>query len=143
MEVRNCPQCGKLFVYAGRNLCLDCIGREELQFEAIKTHLREHPGCTVDALHEATGVPRQLILRFLREGRLVKGDLAEGELRCRRCGRAISSGALCAGCAQRVGEELEDARGQPAAAREGDHASRMHIAQWLKKRDTSARGSEE
>lgn len=106
-ELRNCPQCGRIFSYLGRNLCPRCMEKEEDEFKIVRTYIRENPGATITETAEATGVAEQTILRFLREGRLVsRGLQASSTLECERCGRKITEGRYCTSCQQELEREV-------------------------------------
>ena len=70
MKVKNCPQCGSLFIDVGFRVCERCLKYENEQFEIVKEYLQKNAGVTVEQISEATGVSRQLILQFIKAGRL-------------------------------------------------------------------------
>ncbi|TYP50911.1 TIGR03826 family flagellar region protein [Thermosediminibacter litoriperuensis] len=100
MEIRNCPVCGKVFVFVARNLCPECIAKEEEEFRKVKDYLYEFPGATMEEISEKTGVSPKKILEFLREGRLLlKKENVNILLRCQMCGSPILTGRICEKCA--------------------------------------------
>ncbi|BCV25532.1 MerR family transcriptional regulator [Gelria sp. Kuro-4] len=128
MEVRNCPRCGKMFAYSGFKLCPACRREEENLFAQVESYLRTHPGANLEAVAEGTGIDKEIILDFIRNGRLVTLK-AEGLLRCEICGRPIDQGRICRQCAGQLKKGLVQERkpAAPAPAEEGrDH--RLHIA---------------
>lgn len=139
MEVRNCPRCGKVFVYTGRRFCLDCFREQEEQFRQVEMYLRSHPGANLQTVADGTGVAKEVILEFIRSGRLVTLK-AEGLLRCEICGRPIDRGRICEACATQMKSGLGHGRvrfepggGQePSATFARDH--RVHILDMLKKK---------
>ena len=116
-DFRNCPVCGRLFRYAGRNLCPACIAEEEKEYEKVRSYVRDHEGANITEVSEATGVSVEKIIRFLREGKLVaKGALAaEGVIACERCGAPIGGGQFCERCREELARELQS-RISPAAS---------------------------
>lgn len=97
MELRNCPECGKLFTYVSRNLCPECIAKEDEMLRTIQSFLDEHKNATISEISEGTGVPGEKIVSLLQDGRLV----ATGQthlLSCERCGASITHGRFCATC---------------------------------------------
>lgn len=107
MDLRNCPQCGKVFRYTGRNLCHDCFAEEEKLFERVRDFLDDNQGAKLDKVEEATGVPADKILKWLREGRLIsKGGVIPG-LVCERCGAPVESGRLCGKCSRQLEEQIK------------------------------------
>lgn len=129
MEVRNCPRCGKIFVYTGVNLCPACRREEEELFRQVRSFLHSHPGANLEEVAQGTGIDKGLILEFIRRGRLLplKG---EGELRCEICGRPIEQGRICRECAGELTQGLVKAKPASPPQREdslrGEH--RMHVA---------------
>jgi len=103
VELRNCPECGKVFVYVTRNLCPECAAKEEELFRKVKDYLYEVPGATMEEIYEKTGVPPKKILEFLREGRLIlKKENVNLILHCEMCGQPILTGRLCDKCSREM-----------------------------------------
>lgn len=111
-ELRNCPQCGKVFMKVVRNLCPACIDLEEKQYDEVCTYLRKNPGAQVEQIEEDTGVEETKVLRWMREGRLVADGLdGKSVLICQRCGRQVEKGNLCPKCMQFLAQEINAAKG--------------------------------
>lgn len=138
-ELRNCPECDRLFAYVGRNLCPQCIEKEEEEFRVVRNYVRDHPGATVFDTAEATGVDEEKILRFLREGRLIsRGLQSSAVFRCESCGKVVDPGVrYCRECVQKLDRELKKhipEAPQPAPSRETTRErERMHIMEDAKK----------
>ncbi|NLU51098.1 MAG: hypothetical protein GXX09_12025 [Syntrophomonadaceae bacterium] len=116
-ELRNCPECGQLFAYQGKDLCPKCTEVEEQEFTIVRQYVRKHPGATILQVAEETGVDEEKILRFLKEGRLVSKGLAAGaSITCERCGARIEQGRYCRSCVQ----ELDNALRQTIATMKKD-----------------------
>lgn len=98
MNLRNCPECGRMFEFTGRNLCPDCVNKEEEDYETIKNYLRQNPNAGVSDVSEKTGVSEKKILAFLKKGRLVLEPQNSIALNCEHCGKPIRSGRYCDGC---------------------------------------------
>ena len=100
MSIRNCPECGKLFEFLFKNLCPDCINKEDGEFEAIVAYLRENPGVGISEISEATGIGVNRIVKMLKSGRLIavceRHDIVL--LTCERCGKPIAEGQFCLQC---------------------------------------------
>lgn len=134
-ELRNCPECGRVFAYTGlRNLCPQCIEEEEKKFVKVRQYLRDHSGASVFEVAEATGVKEEVILRFLREGRLKTKNLSqEVALECARCGKRILSGKYCADCLAELTKDFkraqaeEDKKEKPAADIKRRSRERWHL----------------
>ncbi|MGD0153883.1 MAG: MerR family transcriptional regulator [Thermacetogeniaceae bacterium] len=98
MSLRNCSECGRIFEFTARDLCPDCVNKEEEDYELIKNCLRHNPGAGISEVSEKTGVAEKKILVFLKKGRLLLGPENSITLNCERCGKPIRSGRYCDGC---------------------------------------------
>lgn len=107
-NLRNCPQCGRLFAYNGRNLCSRCLRAEDEEYMVVRRYVRDHPGATVFEVADETGVDEEKILQFLRDGRLEARGLQQ-MLECGRCGKKISQGNYCEDCLKIMDAELRGA----------------------------------
>ena len=107
--LRNCVQCGRLFVSAAA-VCPECRQAEDAAFERVRAYLDEHPAASIAETCEATGVTSALLHRFVEEGRLA---LAAGAgATCKICGAPVTSGRLCPDCqAELVRAQERTARG--------------------------------
>lgn len=139
MELRNCPECGKLFAYVSRNLCPECIEKEEELFRRVESFLKEHGSATVQEISKATGVPESKVISFLRTGRLVASSNSP-LLECERCGRPIATGRFCDACRAALAAALKEEKGQGSGdalgARpqlEGSGEKRMYTAELYRK----------
>jgi flagellar operon protein (TIGR03826 family) len=100
MNLKNCPKCGKLFAKkANYKLCPVCRDSEENDFEKVKDYLWDNPKASIEEVHNETGVDRDLIIKFVRDGRLIaEGIEVNFDLECKRCGDPIAKGKYCASC---------------------------------------------
>lgn len=121
MELKNCEDCGRLFMSAGALRCPECLDKEEAVFARIRDYVWEHPGVTVEEVVRELGVKPEKVLAYLREGRLaIKG------LTCQNCGAPIAMGRLCQRC---VGELQTDV--DRTVQR---YKAKMHTASWRKEK---------
>ncbi len=98
-DFRNCKRCGKLFASSYGSVCQQCLAKDESDFKLVKEYIYEHDGVTITEVSEATGVPAQRILRYLKEERLELNGTGGGILlSCESCGTAILSGRYCESC---------------------------------------------
>lgn len=104
MELKNCKKCGKLFSpQANEKVCPVCRDEEEEKFKKVKEYLWDNPNASVEEVHEATGVEEELIIKFVKEDRLIaEGIDVDIMLECERCGTQISSGRFCESCKQEL-----------------------------------------
>lgn len=127
-ELRNCPECGRVFAYVGKNLCHKCIEKEEEEFRVVRTYVREHPGATIIETSEETGVDEETILIFLREGRLIsRGLKASADIRCERCGVVIEDGHYCRACLAELDGQFKRTLDSSRTSQSADPAHGMHI----------------
>lgn len=133
-ELRNCPECGRVFAYVGKNLCHKCIDKEEDEFRVVRVYVRENPGATIIETSEETGVDEETILRFLREGRLIsRGLKASYVIHCERCGALIDDGRYCHSCLSELDGQLRRTiQGSSSSDRADRDAHGMHILEHEK-----------
>jgi len=127
LSLRNCPNCGRVFTYAGKDLCPVCLREEEERFDRLRLYLREHPQASVDELSEATGVAVKTILKYLREGRLIMAP-QKSRLYCEICGEPISHGRFCRRCSAELVGEVR-------SLTEGAEKGKFHTAERFRKRE--------
>lgn len=117
MELKNCEDCGRLFMSAGARHCPECLDKEEAIFSCIRDYVWEHPGVTVDEVVKELGIKPEKVLAYLREGRLaIKG------LTCQKCGAPITMGKLCQHCAGELQADVNNIVQKQKA--------KMHTARW-------------
>ncbi len=104
MDLRNCPECGKLYINNNFQLCPDCRQRELDEEDKVAQYLREIAKASIAEICQATGVKEKIVLRMIKRGR-VTGQV-EVSYPCEHCGRSITEGLLCASCNERLLSEL-------------------------------------
>ncbi len=131
MSIRNCPECGRLYLDTGSDLCPECVREEDRQFDLVKEYLEEHPNAVVDEVSEMTGVAKERIVKFLRVGRLTQGSVQGFVLRCEVCGAVIETGRLCRRCMSGFEDAASPASRKRDPVRQG--FQRMHTYEVIKK----------
>ncbi len=106
MNLRNCPECGRLFELMVRDLCPKCIDKEEADFALIKNFLRQNPGMGISEVCEETGVTEKKVLQLIRTGRLLL-ETGNMNVNCECCGKPIESGRYCDSCYSLLDKNLE------------------------------------
>jgi len=102
MDLRNCPKCGKLFVYRQRNLCPQCLKKDEEDFDRVREFINNNPKATIEEVSEGTEVTVKKILEYLKEGRLIlQSNNINITLNCELCGEPILTGRMCAKCSNK------------------------------------------
>lgn len=102
MQVRNCPQCGKIFTFIRTNLCPECQKQDEENFKIVRKYISQNPGVDIEVVSENTGISEEKILKYLREGRIVSGVATQIKLECELCGTFISGGRYCTSCQEKL-----------------------------------------
>ena len=102
---RKCTNCGKLFTYIGRPMCPKCVKQMDEDFTIVRKYIYEHPNATVEEVSEETEVAVKTIVHFLREGRL-EMKVADGSIKCEKCGKPINSGRMCKQCKEDIAGSL-------------------------------------
>jgi len=100
MNIRNCPECGHIFEFVFKNLCPECIQKEDNESEAIVVYLKGNPGVGISEISEATSISADKITKLLKSGRLLIVCEKNGInlLTCEHCGKPIANGSFCQQC---------------------------------------------
>ncbi|MTH55054.1 hypothetical protein GKZ89_16745 [Bacillus mangrovi] len=109
-ELANCPKCNALFVQTQfRTVCADCFKIEEKQFETVYGFLRkrENRKAKLNEVVDGTGVPEEIILKFIRLGRLQLSNFPNLGYPCSKCGSLIREGKICASCTKDLHGQLQ------------------------------------
>lgn len=109
-EIANCPSCGELFVKTKfRDVCHKCWKKEEEAFETVYKFMRnrKNRAATIDQVEKGTGVDRELIMKFIKTGRLRLTQFPNLGYPCDRCGTIIQKGKLCDSCMKELRKDLE------------------------------------
>jgi len=61
---------------------------------------------------ESTGVDRQIVLRFIRSGRIIVGRPQSFGVFCERCGKPIATGLVCPECAKELSDQIRGVTGR-------------------------------
>lgn len=109
MELTNCPGCGEIFVKNKfRDVCPDCWKKEEQAYNTVYQYMRvrANRAATIPQVEEATGVPEELILKFIKVGKLKIAHFPNLGYPCDQCGEIIREGKLCGRCADNIKKDL-------------------------------------
>lgn len=131
MELRNCPICGKLFVYTVKNMCPECAKEDEANFEKVRSYLSEKPIATLEEVSENTGVPAKNILEYLKAGRLILKKSNMGILSCEMCGAPILTGRYCDKCAREMKKKMDRITSEAIGINE-DMRGTLHLSKLKK-----------
>lgn len=116
MTLKNCAKCGRMFAGEdNQKFCSKCVENDDDLFRIVREYVYDNPDSTIQQTAEATDVPEEKILKFLRQGKLtLKGDGVG--LECERCGKSINSGRFCDTCAAEMSSGFKKAFGQDKPA---------------------------
>ncbi len=109
-EFVNCPSCGEIFLKNKfRDVCPKCYKKEEEDFQTVYKFMRkrENRAATIDQIVTQTGVSEELILKFIKKGRLQTTQFPNLGYPCDHCGHIIRKGKLCEKCSSELRNELE------------------------------------
>lgn len=109
-DITNCPSCGKLYVKSKfRDVCPECYREEEKAFEKVYSYMRvrKNRAATMEQVEKATGVDRELIMKFIKTGRLRLTHFPNLGYPCEKCGAIIQKGKLCDDCSEELRKDLE------------------------------------
>jgi flagellar operon protein (TIGR03826 family) len=109
-ELSNCPKCNGIFVKTKfREICENCWKEEENAYDTVYKFIRkrENRAATITQVVEATGVEEELLLKFIRTGRLKLTQFPNLGYPCDKCGAIIREGKLCENCADELRQELD------------------------------------
>lgn len=138
MELANCSNCGAIFVKNSiRDICEKCYREEEEAFEKVNKFLkkRENRMASMIQVIEATGVSEDLILKFIRKGRIRLIQFPNLTYPCEKCGAPIQSGTLCKNCMTSLKEELEKFEEEQERQKELEERTKTYYTMDYDKRD--------
>lgn len=100
--IKNCEACGDVFS-GPKEMCLNCIVSEENALRMVYEYLRDYPNVTVSEVSAGTEVKEDLILKFIRQGRIQINDMnpivgSLAKRKCLLCGRSTQKGDYCSTC---------------------------------------------
>jgi len=111
-KLKNCAKCGRVFQAEeiGQKHCMRCREGEEDLFLRAREFIYDNPDTNVMEITEELEVEEELVLKWLRQGRLeLKGEGVGYP--CDRCGKSIKSGRFCDSCQAELKNGFNDAFG--------------------------------
>ena len=113
-KLKNCPDCGRIFVDTGLGVCRDCYDKLQEQMQEISSYVRDNPNSTVKQIVEALDVKERLVMRMIREGRFITEGVVI-EYPCETCGEPITHGRFCEKCNAELAKQMEQTQKKLAA----------------------------
>ncbi|PLT35712.1 TIGR03826 family flagellar region protein [Bacillus sp. V5-8f] len=136
MELTNCPNCDALFVKNKfRDVCDACYKEEENKYELVYQYIRkrENRTATISQVVEATGVEEDLIIKFVKSGRIRTAQFPNLGVPCEKCGKIVREGRICDEC--RISLQSELRHYEKEEARKEDIEKRGKSAAYFTHRD--------
>ena len=138
-ELTNCPNCDQLFVKINfQDVCQACYKEEEKIFEMVYQYIRkkENRTATIAQVVEDTEVDEDLLIKFIRTGRLKLAQFPNLGYKCEKCSVIIREGKLCASCINQLRKQLsifEQEEQRLLEVEERERKLTYHIDGWKKK----------
>jgi predicted amidophosphoribosyltransferase len=110
MDIIQCSFCKKPFQSFGGRVCNNCHEKIDKDFITVREYIYENKRADMDKISEETGVPKQIILYLMKEGRLIIDDPdggKQGILFCEVCKRPINTGRMCKDCKGKVSTTMQ------------------------------------
>lgn len=131
--IAQCKFCSKPFHSIGGKVCPNCLDEIDEDYVKIRDYIYDNPGkLDIDAVCEATGVHKKVVLYLLEEKRLIFSTPVSGGLSCSICHRPISEGAMCDSCKKSLSNTLNSVVAKPAVQKKaplpsGGKTAKMHL----------------
>lgn len=127
LKLKNCDKCGRMFQgEEHQKLCSRCNTDADNMFDRVRSYVYDNPDENISAVSEGTGVHKRIILKYIKEGKLIIENPDFGA-ECERCGKSIDSGRFCAACAHELKQGL-------SAGLKEDEPKKSHAGMFVKKR---------
>ncbi|KAA0548326.1 hypothetical protein FZW96_07050 [Bacillus sp. BGMRC 2118] len=108
-ELSNCPKCNALFVKTEiHDVCQTCYKEEDAKFKKVYEFIRkrENRTATMQEVEDATGVDKELIMKWIKIGKLKVTNMPNIGYKCESCGSLIRVGKLCDPCKKGITNDL-------------------------------------
>jgi flagellar operon protein (TIGR03826 family) len=111
-KLKNCAKCGRVFQAEeiGQKYCSRCSSNEDDLFLKAREFIYDNPDTNVMEVTEELEIEEDLILKWLRQGRLELRGEGVG-YPCDRCGKSIKTGRFCESCQAELKSGFNEAFG--------------------------------
>lgn len=109
-ELTNCPECGKVFVKTPTRVVCDTCYKEDLKkLDIVLNFLKRRTSreASLEEVEEGTGVPIEVIERFIKMGKIRINSFPNLGYPCKQCGIRIREGTLCGTCLSNLTGKVE------------------------------------
>lgn len=106
----NCKKCGRLFSAnaEGDSFCSRCNQDVDNEFTKVREYIYDNPSSSVKDVSLGTGIKSEIILKWIRDGKIVLGENHTISI-CERCGEPIDGGGrFCPKCVKNLTDGLKD-----------------------------------
>lgn len=109
--LRNCKKCNRVFSSTdGNTFCSRCSDDVDDGFTRVREYIYDNPTCSIKEVSTGTGVASDIVLKWIREGRIVLGENASISF-CERCSTPINGGRFCGKCVNELANGLKEGIG--------------------------------
>ncbi|HZJ82169.1 MAG TPA: MerR family transcriptional regulator [Clostridia bacterium] len=134
MDIRNCKRCNGIFQYRGSKYCPTCMQEFDDLFIKVRDYIYDNPKANIMEVSGETGVEEDIILQFLKDGRL-ELESATLDFVCERCDVPITTGRYCNLCIEELGRELKKGLNEAAGKPQQSKSSRrMYTVDYRRKK---------
>ncbi len=100
MRTLKCRRCSQVFTVQGSlgQLCPNCIREEEEIYSKVRSFVKDNPGVSVQEVSEILSISRAKIMTYIKEERLEVTSNSKTILKCKNCGKPITTGLFCGDC---------------------------------------------
>lgn len=107
--LRNCEECGKVFVDNTGNLtvCSKCYEKQREDEKIVIEYVREHPHSTIKKICKETGATFKLVSTMVQRGQFFANG-GQVLYPCSRCRKPISHGLYCPECAALLNQAIRN-----------------------------------
>lgn len=109
MDIKTCRTCGKIFQFRGNYQCQECVRAADEKFVTVRNYMFDNPSANMQEICDTCDVDEEVVLRWIREGRLIVHEDGAPLLKCMSCGRAIHAGRYCLDCSRNVESQINSA----------------------------------
>lgn len=109
MKFKNCAKCGTLYTFNGLPICSSCSRRKQDDIKRIREYLAKYPNSNVWDVEKGLGIEVDVILSYLREGKLEVSGAPNFFYACESCGDPTQRGRYCESCKKELATSLTKA----------------------------------
>ncbi|MGX8796358.1 hypothetical protein ACR6HW_09780 [Fusibacter sp. JL298sf-3] len=105
--LRNCKKCNRLFsAKEGEFLCSRCNDEVDDEFTKVREYIYDNPTSGVKDVSASTGVHVDVILKWIKEGRILLSERTPITF-CERCGEPSDGARYCKKCVHELSVGLK------------------------------------